>query len=246
MVGVRWANIHSQNAKMQAEKTHIAKILDRIKTAYQLETDANVAKFLNIATSTLSSWKKRGRANYVRIFAKCEDLNLHWLITGEGMMKAGGDERVRTRRFGVPDDEEELLIEGEEMAIARIPMYLCPVPAGAPMPIEANDEEVGWIDIVGVFVPSLQSCFACRVTGDSMIGVGIDTGDIVVVDRTATPSVGKIIVIAINGELTMKRIERSGDQVFLFPENERYKPIPLLDSDHYIIFGVVVRAIKMF
>ena len=246
MVGVRCAKIHSQNAKMQTENSHIAKIIARIKTAYQLRSNLDVAKFLNIAPSTLSSWKNRGSGDYDLIFAKCKGLNLHWLITGEGVMKVGDHEKVPTRRFGVPDDEEELLIEGEEAAIFRIPMYLCPVPAGAPMPIEENDEEVGWIDIVGVFVPKIQNCFACRVTGDSMIRAGIDTGDLVVVDRTAMPSVGKIIVIAVNGELTMKRIERSGDQVFLFPENERYKPIPLLDSDDYVIFGVVVRAIKIF
>lgn len=62
-------------------------IIQRIKEAYNLKTDAEVAKFLEIKPSTLSMQKNRGRLNLIRILEKCSDLNKNWLLDGEGPIK---------------------------------------------------------------------------------------------------------------------------------------------------------------
>lgn len=61
-------------------------ILQRIKRAYHLETDAEVANFLDIKPSTLSMQKNRGRLNLERIIQKCSELNKNWLLDGVGEM----------------------------------------------------------------------------------------------------------------------------------------------------------------
>ena len=62
-------------------------ILERIKKAYHLETDAEVADFLDINPSTLSMQKNRGRLDLKRIIEKCSDLNKNWLLDGDGEMR---------------------------------------------------------------------------------------------------------------------------------------------------------------
>ncbi|MDZ7680903.1 MAG: hypothetical protein U5J63_04110 [Fodinibius sp.] len=64
----------------------MSKILQRIKEAYHLETDAEVANFLNIKPSTLSMQKNRGRLNLQRIINTCSELNKNWLLDGTGKM----------------------------------------------------------------------------------------------------------------------------------------------------------------
>lgn len=68
----------------------MSQILERIKKAYQLETDAEVADFLGIKPSTLSMQKNRGKLNLELIIDKCREINQNWLLYGEGPMKRLG------------------------------------------------------------------------------------------------------------------------------------------------------------
>jgi len=73
---------------MSREKLQIVNnILERLKSAYNLKTDAALADRLGIVASTLSNWKARVSIDYDLIFSKCEDLNEAWILTGEGQMK---------------------------------------------------------------------------------------------------------------------------------------------------------------
>jgi len=54
--------------------------------------------------------------------------------------------------------------------------------------------------------------FFVRAQGESMIGVGIHPNDILVVDRSIEPVPGKIVICALNGELTVKRLDRYNGQ----------------------------------
>ena len=65
------------------EKTEI---LDRIKEAYSLKTNAKLASFLGIAPTTLSSWYSRNTFDLDLIYEKCVDVNIEWLLTGQGSM----------------------------------------------------------------------------------------------------------------------------------------------------------------
>lgn len=61
-------------------------ILNEIKFHYNFEKDAHFAKFLGIAPTTLASWHSRNRFDYDLVYAKCEDIDGNWLLTGEGPM----------------------------------------------------------------------------------------------------------------------------------------------------------------
>ena len=61
-------------------------ILNRIKKAYNLKNDAMLAKFFGVKPSTLSNWYSRNTVDFDLIFAKCEQINFDWLLTGRGEM----------------------------------------------------------------------------------------------------------------------------------------------------------------
>jgi SOS-response transcriptional repressor LexA len=71
-------------------------ILKRIKKAYRLDTDAEVADFLGIKPSTLSMQKNRGSLNLQRIIERCSDLNKNWLLDGKGKMRQKDQQSTET------------------------------------------------------------------------------------------------------------------------------------------------------
>ncbi len=65
---------------------NVKEIIDRLKMALKLETDTELAKYLGVNQSTVSAWKLRKSINWDLIITKCKDINLDWLLTGEGEM----------------------------------------------------------------------------------------------------------------------------------------------------------------
>ena len=78
---------------------------------------------------------------------------------------------------------------------------LCPIPAGWPSPAENYVEAT--LDLHRLAVPNPPATFFMRVVGESMIGAGINNGDLV--DRSLHPVSGKVVVAVVEGELTIKR-----------------------------------------
>ena len=113
---------------------------------------------------------------------------------------------------------------------------LCPLPAGWPSPAENYVEDT--LDLHRLAVPNPPATFFLRVTGDSMIGAGIHNGDLLVVDRSKNPTPGKIVVAAINGEFTIKRLVKRKEKTFLCPENPAYPEIDLAEQEEAGIWGV--------
>ena len=74
-----------------------------------------------------------------------------------------------------------------------------------------------------------------------MIKAGIHDGDLLVVDRSLEPQVGKIVIAAIQHELTVKRYAKIDGKVYLAPENDAYEPILVNEEDEVHIWGVVQR-----
>jgi repressor LexA len=73
-----------------------------------------------------------------------------------------------------------------------------------------------------------EDLFALRVSGESMIGVGIFPGDVVLVRKQAAASSGDIVVALVSGledEATVKTLKRQGNRWILQPENPRFSPI---------------------
>lgn len=76
--------------------------------------------------------------------------------------------------------------------------------------------------------------FFLRVDGDSMIGAGIHTGDLVLLRQQPCAEDGQIVAARVNGdEATLKRYRKQGDQVLLLPENPDFEPriVPAKDFD---------------
>jgi repressor LexA len=82
-------------------------------------------------------------------------------------------------------------------------------------------------------------CFALRIIGSSMIGVGILDGDFVIVRRQSNADPGDIVVALVEDEATVKRFFIDGDQVRLQPENPAIEPI-LFDVKDVMILGKVI------
>jgi len=89
-----------------------------------------------------------------------------------------------------------------------LPMFAAPVQAGFPSP--ATDHMDDRLDIVEYLAAHPESTFYFRVKGDSMTGAGIHNGDLLVVDRAAEPISGCVVVAAIDGDLTVKRLRLIG------------------------------------
>ena len=77
-----------------------------------------------------------------------------------------------------------------------------------------------------------------------MSGAGISDGDILVVDRSEEPVPGKIVVAVLDGELTVKRLVRKDGQIFLAPENPRYRSIAVAAEQDLHVWGVVSGVVR--
>lgn len=116
------------------------------------------------------------------------------------------------------------------------------ISAGFPSP--ADDFKEIRISLDKELVKNKESTFYARVSGDSMIGAGLDDGDLLVIDRSLSAENNKICVCYIDGDFTVKRIIKKGKKIFLKPENKEYKEIEITNDNELIIWGVVIFVIK--
>lgn len=124
----------------------------------------------------------------------------------------------------------------------RLPLYLDRVPAGFPSPADDYVEER--LDLHELTGAGSPSCYFLRVAGESMVGAGIHHGDVLVVDRAATPSNGAVVVASVDGELTVKRYVRRGDRTMLLACNPDYPAIELADGQELAVWGVVTHSLR--
>ena len=114
--------------------------------------------------------------------------------------------------------------------------------AGFPSPAENYIEEN--LDIGKYLVNNIESTFFVRVSGDSMINVGIYNNDIMVVDKSLTPKNQSIVVASLNGELVIKKfLKDKQGKCYLKSENENYPKIILDSKMETTIWGVATYVI---
>lgn len=145
-----------------------------------------------------------------------------------------------------PEKNEEHTVVSEIIIPNRgkecdLPLFLESVSAGFPSP--ADDYLEGRLDLNDALIRNPASTFFVRVTGDSMIGAGIHSDDILVVDRSLNAKDGSIVIAVIDGELLVKRIFMNHGKVFLMPENSAYEQIEIKDEMNFEIWGVVTTVI---
>jgi DNA polymerase V len=116
------------------------------------------------------------------------------------------------------------------------------IKAGFPSPAADFDETK--ISLENVLVKNREATFYAKASGNSMIGAGIDDGDIMVIDRSLEPTNNKIAVCCIDGEFTVKRIKTEKNCVYLMPENSAFEAIKVTENNELIIWGIVTYVIK--
>ena len=122
-----------------------------------------------------------------------------------------------------------------------LPIFLGRLPAGFPSP--ADDYLEGKLDLNRHLIKHPAATFFVRVTGDSMIGAGIHSGDLLVVDRSLEPADKNVVVAVLDGELTVKRLFKQNGILRLLPENRNYQPIEITPQQTIEIWGVVTSVI---
>jgi DNA polymerase V len=127
---------------------------------------------------------------------------------------------------------------------ATVTLYASSPAAGFPSP--GDDSVESELNIHEYLVSRPLSTFFVRVTGDSMEGAGIYSGDILVVDRSVSPRNGTIVVAAVYGELVVKRLGVVGGQHVLMSENDAYSPIVVNENDDCFIWGVVTGSARRY
>lgn len=115
------------------------------------------------------------------------------------------------------------------------------VQAGFPSPADEFIE--GELDLNEHLIQHASDTFYVKIVGNSMKGVGIFPGDLLIVDRYLIASYGNIIIAVLNGETTVKRLEKIKDRIYLCAENEAYPDILITEEDNFSIWGVVTNVI---
>jgi DNA polymerase V len=137
----------------------------------------------------------------------------------------------------LPDVVARLLAGGRPL-----PLFAFRVPAGFPSPAQDHlEREISLDEILQIRAPHT---YLVRSGGDSMIRAGIHDGDLLVVDRSSEAQTGDVIIAAVNGEPTVKRLVKEGDQVVLRAENPKYPPRYILEGDELLVWGVVRYSIR--
>ena len=160
---------------------------------------------------------------------------------GAGRPKGKGKFSEPTKPMRVPISMVGMIQDFMDTPEVGIPLYSSRVQAGYPS--AADDHVEQRIDLTRHLVKQPASTFLVRASGDSMIDAGIRDGDLLIVDRNMKASNGKVVVAAIDGELTVKfLIEKKGTAV-LMPANPKFMPIPINSESGVHIWGVVTSSV---
>lgn len=118
------------------------------------------------------------------------------------------------------------------------------VVAGFPSPAEQYQEPP--LDLNEFLVKRPAATFFVRVQGSSMIGAGINDGDLLVVDRSLRPASGDVIIACVDGDFTVKTYRRDKDGVRLEPANPDFPVIRIKPGQELDYFGKVTASIHRF
>lgn len=124
------------------------------------------------------------------------------------------------------------------------PLFCSQVSAGFPSP--ADDYIDRRLDLNELLITNPAATFFVRAAGDSMIGVGINHDDILVVDRSLTAGSGKIVIAVLNGELTVKRLVHTASTCKLTAANPAYPDLEITSDADFQVWGVVTSVIHQF
>jgi len=122
-----------------------------------------------------------------------------------------------------------------------LPLFSDLVPCGFPSP--AADYVEQRIDLNELLIQHPSATYFVKASGDSMIEAGIGDGDLLVVDSSRKSEHGDIVIAAVDGEFTVKRLQMR-PTIQLNPMNSAYSPIIVGSEETLDVFGVVTFIVK--
>lgn len=209
-------------------------VLDRIKEYYKLKGNAELARFLGVAPNTITNWYGRKTFDIDVIYTKCVDIDMNWLLTGEGNMLRTESEKEENIPVAHPSDSP---MEG-------IPLIPISAMAGA----FTGEQTVLEYECERFVVPTFKGAeFLISVKGSSMYPK-YNSGDIVACKRLPMDDIffqwNKVYVLDTDQGPLIKRVKPGSDKehVLIVSDNERYEPfeLPLNRIYHVaLVIGVI-------
>ena len=142
----------------------------------------------------------------------------------------------------LPKSQPLTFFTPQHIAGSGAPFFDAGISAGIPSP--ANDFDEQRLSLDQELIKNKSATFFARVSGQSMIGAGLDDNDLLVIDRSLEPTHNKIAVCFLDGEFTVKRLKVKNGEVWLQPENPDYPIIKVSRENNFIIWGIVTNVIK--
>jgi repressor LexA len=125
---------------------------------------------------------------------------------------------------------------GETVCVPLVGQIACGVPTFA-------EEHIESIFTLPKDIFGNGKLFMLKAFGNSMIDVGIDDGDLLVIKQQSTANDGEIVVALVDDEATLKRIYHKGNKIILHPENKEMEDIVVTECQ---VQGVLVSCIKRY
>lgn len=193
------------------------------------KTQADIVNDLKITSSTVSDWvnaKKYPRMDKVQMLADYLGIMKSDLIEDKS-------------------NDDECMYSQANLSFIKVPLY-APISCGNGAFVDDNI-----LDYVAVPDDGLnphKEYFAQIADGDSMIEVGIDSGDIIVFEKSNTIENGKIGCFCIDDNVaTCKKFKKGDTFIQLIPANKNYDPIVIdLNNNNFRVIGILKKAIKNY
>ena len=129
----------------------------------------------------------------------------------------------------------------EKNIFTNITMFTDSVQAGFPSP--AEDYIDLDLNLQDHLIQNPSATFCVRAVGERMNDVGIQSGDIMLVDRSLTPKKISIVLAVIDGDFTVKLVNVIDKELCLMPKNENFPPIKITEEMDFQVWGVVTYII---
>lgn len=219
-------------------------VLNRLKEAYNIQKDTELAALLGVSKSTLSNWSSRNTIDYDKVFSLCEHINIDWLLTGRGsMLKSEPTPLMGDQDSPKEEDDSPVAIHTDNPK-EGIPLIPINAMAGAMM----GEQTVMDYECERYVVPLFKGAeFLIQVKGSSMYPK-YSSGDVVACKRVPMTDLffqwNKVYVLDTNQGALIKRIKRGSDadHILIVSDNEAYEPfeLPLRCVNNVaIVIGVI-------
>ncbi len=123
-------------------------------------------------------------------------------------------------------------------------MFLPGARSSAGFPSPADDYLEKCLDLNELLISNKVATFFMRVEGDSLKSSGIRNGDMLIVDRSITPTHGKIVVAVVSGELVVRRVESTDGKLILTSDDATIKH-EVIDGDEIQVWGVATSSVHV-